>query len=461
VTPFPKDFIWGAATSAYQIEGGHTAGGRGPSIWDAFTAIPGKTHRGQNGRQACDHYHRYIEDVALMKTMGLKAYRFSISWPRLFPAGHGEINRQGVDFYSRLIDALLENGIIPWATLYHWDLPLALEFEREGWLNSEMPRYFAVYAEACFEYFGDRVKHWLTLNEPWVTAILGYAHGIFPPGRVSKTEPYRAGHHLLLAHAAAVQVYRQKYQPFQKGLIGMANNCDWREPATEKMSDQAAAERALEFFLGWFADPVYNGEYPEIMRSHLKYRLPAFTDREAEALKGSVDFFGLNHYATALAAHCDDPGGKTPIHLNGGITEDQDIRLLNASDWDQTAMGWGVVPWGCRRLLHWIDARYDHPPIVITENGCAFDDRKENGQVNDQRRIEFLGSYLAECLRAVSEGVDLRGYFVWSLLDNFEWAQGYSKRFGIHHVDFATQTRTPKASAKWYADVIRLNRLPY
>jgi beta-glucosidase len=396
-----------------------------------------------------------------MKALGLKAYRFSISWPRLFPAGQNEINQEGANFYNHLIDALLESEITPWVTLYHWDLPLALELERDGWLNAEMPRYFADYADCCFECFGDRVKHWLTLNEPWVTAILGYAHGIFAPGRVSRTEPYRAGHHLLLAHSAAVQVYRRKYQPRQKGQIGMANNCDWREPATDKKSDQAAAQRALEFFLGWFADPLYTGDYPEGMRSRLGDRLPAFADREAEALQGSIDFFGLNHYSSALASHCEDPTGKTPIYLNGGITEDQDIRLFNAIDWNQTDMGWGIVPWGCRKLLHWIDRRYDHPPIVITENGCAFDDQKENGQVNDQRRIDFLGSYIAECQRAVGEGVDLCGYFVWSLLDNFEWALGYSKRFGIHHVDFATQMRTPKASAKWYADVIRLNRLPY
>jgi beta-glucosidase len=460
LTLFPKDFIWGAATSAYQIEGGHDGDGRGPSIWDAFAAIPGKTHRGEDGRRACDHYHRYADDVALMKALGLKAYRFSISWPRLQPTGRRKINKAGIAFYDRLIDVLLENEITPWVTLYHWDLPLALQLEQDGWLNPEMPAFFAEYAALCFEYFGDRVKHWLTLNEAWVAAILGYAQGIFAPGRISLEEPYRAGHHLLLAHSAAVQVYRQKYQPTQKGLIGMANNCDWREPATDHDIDKDAAQRALEFFLGWFADPVYTGDYPETMRSRLGDRLPTFTDQEAQDLKGSIDFFGLNHYTTALTEYCDDPTGKTPVYLNGGITEDQDIRLFNAPDWDQTAMEWGIVPWGCRKLLHWIDSRYDHPPIVITENGSAFDDEMENGQVNDQRRIDFLAGYITECQRAIAEGVDLRGYFVWSLLDNFEWALGYTKRFGIHHVNFATQERTPKASAKWYAEVIGLNGLP-
>jgi beta-glucosidase len=457
---FPKEFTWGAATSAYQIEGGHTAGGKGPSIWDAFAAIPGKTHQGESGQTAADHYHHVEEDVGLMRAMKLPAYRFSISWPRLQPDGGGKINKAGIAFYDHLIDTLLENEVTPWVTLYHWDLPLALQLEQDGWLNPEMPAFFAEYADLCFHHFGDRVKHWLTLNEAWVVAILGHAHGVFAPGRVSVEEPYRVGHHLLLAHSAAVQVYRQKYQPVQKGLIGMANNCDWREAATEDEGDIAAAQRSLEFFLGWFADPIHTGDYPETMRSRLGDRLPTFTDREAAEIRGSADFFGLNHYTTALTAHCENPFGKTPVYLNGGITEDQLIRLSNSPDWDETAMGWGVVPRGCRNLLHWIDRRYDHPPIYITENGCAFDDEIENGQLNDQRRIDFLTGYIDACQQAVTEGVDLRGYFVWSLLDNFEWAQGYTKRFGLHHVDFTTLRRTPKASARWYAEVIRNNGLP-
>jgi beta-glucosidase len=460
MTSFPKGFVWGAATSAYQIEGGCQAGGRGPSIWDAFTAIPGKTHQGNSGQPACDHYHHFREDVALMRAMGLKAYRFSISWPRLLPKGRQAINLEGIDFYSRLIDELLDNEIDPWATLYHWDLPLALQLEKDGWLNPDMARYYAEYADLCFEYFGDRVKHWITINEAWVLSILGYAHGIFAPGRVSLDEPYRVGHNLLLAHAAAVEVYREKYQHRQNGYIGIANNCDWREPASASQRDHAAAQRALEFFLGWFADPIYKGRYPESMVSRLGERLPKFTAEQVEGLKNSTDFFGLNHYTTMLASHCDDPSSETSYLSNIGIAEDQDIRLSLDPDWALTAMQWGVAPWGCRKLLHWIDARYDHPPIVLTENGCAFDDELENGMVNDQRRIDFLSGYIKECQRAITEGVDLRGYFLWSFMDNFEWASGYSKRFGIHHVDFATQTRTPKASAKWYAEVIGQNCLP-
>lgn len=457
---FPKNFIWGAATSAYQIEGGYEAGGRGPSIWDAFTAIPGKTHEGEDGRQACDHYHCYPGDVALMKAIGLKAYRFSISWSRIFPYGHSEISLEGVNFYDRLIDELLAGGITPWVTLYHWDLPLALQMEKDGWLNPELPRYFADYADICFERFGDRVKHWITINESWVVAMLGYGQGVFAPGRTSRVEPYLVGHHLLNAHAAAVDVYRGDYQSRQNGQIGISNNCDWREPASDSEKDKAAAERALEFFLGWFADPIYKGSYPESMVARLGDRLPKFTDREAGRLKGSSDFFGLNHYTTMYAAHSQGASEEGSVYGNGGIAEDQDVALSVDPEWETTAMQWSIVPWGCRKLLHWIDARYEHPPIVLTENGCAFDDELKDGAVNDQRRIDFLTGYIGECENAISEGVDLRGYFLWSFMDNFEWALGYSKRFGIHHVDFATQTRTPKASGKWYAEVIRLNGLP-
>lgn len=460
MSTFPKGFVWGSATSAYQIEGGCDAGGRGPSIWDAFAAIPGKTHLGQDGSQACDHYHRFETDVALMREMGIGAYRFSIAWTRILPNGRKEINPEGINFYNRLIDTLLENGIAPWVTLYHWDLPLALQLEKDGWLNPEMPRYFADYADICFKHFGDRVKNWITINEAWVVAMLGHGQGVFAPGRTSNIEPYRVGHHLLNAHAAAVDVYRRKYQDTQTGRIGISNNCDWREPASDSQRDKAAAERALEFFLGWFADPIYKGRYPESMVARLGDRLPKFTEFEAERIKGSSDFFGLNHYTTMLAAHSDGTLEETSVYGNGGIAEDQDVTLSVDPDWEVTAMQWSIVPWGCRKLLNWIDARYDHPPIVLTENGCAFDDELVNGMVADQRRIDFLTAYIDACGQAIAQGVDLEGYFVWSLLDNFEWALGYSKRFGIHYVDFATQTRTPKASAKWYAEVIRQNRLP-
>ena len=301
MSKFPEDFTWGTATSAYQIEGAAKADGKGPSIWDAFTHIPGKTANNENGDVACDHYHRFREDIALMKDMGVDAYRFSISWSRIMPTGRGEVNEEGIQFYSHLIDALLEEGITPWVTLYHWDLPLALQLEMDGWLNPEIQHVFADYAAVCFERFGDRVKHWITLNEPWVVSILGHGQGVFAPGRVSNSEPYLAAHHLILSHARASERYRRDFA-HQKGKVGWSNNCDWREPLTDKPEDVAAAQRALEFFVAWFTDPVYKGDYPEVMREKLGDRLPQFTEGEKALIKGSSDFFGLNHYTTMYAA---------------------------------------------------------------------------------------------------------------------------------------------------------------
>ncbi len=452
---FPKNFTWGSATSAYQIEGGSQKDGKGPSIWDAFSTIPGKTLQGQTGNDACNHYELFKDDIALMKKMGIDAYRFSISWPRILPLGTGAVNEKGILFYNNLIDALLENNITPWITLYHWDLPLSLQMENDGWLNPEIADSFAAYAQVCFSRFGDRVKHWITLNEAWVISILGYGQGVFAPGRTSTHEPYIVGHHLLRAHAKAIDLYRSKYQSIQKGIIGISNNCDWREPKTDSIKDVQSAQRALEFFLAWFADPVYKGDYPDAMKERLGKRLPQFTVDESQLLKGSSDFFGLNHYTTMLAA--DGLSNESSVYGNGGISEDQDVDLSIDVDWQQTDMGWSIVPWGCFKLLQWIDQRYDRPDIYITENGCAFPDKQIKGEVNDQNRIDFLNGYLSQCHRAIDSGIKLKGYFVWSLLDNFEWALGYSKRFGLHYVDFDTQERIPKASAKWYAQVISNN----
>ena len=458
MTQFPDGFVWGSATSAYQIEGAWREGGKGPSVWDAFSHTPGKILGGDTGDVACDHYHRVREDVALMAEAGLKAYRFSISWARIQPTGYGDPNPEGLRFYSDLIDALLEHGIEPWVTLHHWDLPLALQTEHDGWLNPRMADFFGAYARVCFEHFGDRVRHWITLNEPWVTAILGYGQGVFAPGRVSTSEPYRAAHEMLRAHGAAAGVYRREFQARQGGLIGMANNCDWREPATDSAEDRAAAQRALEFFLGWFADPLYHGDYPTVMRERLGDRLPTFSDEDRARIQGSADFFGLNHYSTMLAAH-DEGGAAGSPYANGGLVADQDVRLTADPSWAVTAMDWPVVPWGFEKLLGWIDARYDHPTVVVTENGCACDDDGEGGAVDDDARVGYLEGYLAACHRAIEGGADVGGYFVWSFLDNFEWASGYSKRFGLHHVDFATGARTPKTSAAWYRDVIARNGL--
>jgi beta-galactosidase len=456
---FPENFVWGTATAAYQIEGGHDADGKGPSIWDAFCTIPGRIAHGESGNIACDHYHRFREDVVLMKELGLRHYRMSISWPRLLPTGRaadGGVNEAGIRFYSDLIDALLESGITPWVTLYHWDLPLALQTESDGWLNPNIATDFADYARLCFSRFGDRVKNWITLNEPWVVAILGHGQGVFAPGRRSHSEPYTAAHHLLRAHAKAVEVYRTEF-PHQRGQIGITNNCDWREPKTDRPGDIAAAERALDFYIGWFADPIFGrGDYPATMRERVADRLPRFTEAEQTSLQGSSDFFGLNTYTTMFAAEAKESDGPQDVHGNGGISEDQDVTLSVDPDWPKTDYNWAVVPWGCRKLLEYLDRRYSHPPIIITENGCAYNDGPSaDGAIHDQRRIDFYSGYLEACRQAIGSGVDLRGYFAWSFMDNMEWAKGYALQFGLIHVDRETLKRTPKDSAHWYADYVK------
>ena len=456
---FPTDFIWGSATSSYQIEGAAQEDGKGPSIWDAFSHIPGRVQNNEHGDVACDHYHRMEQDVQMMKALGLQAYRFSISWPRILPDGTTkQINQAGLEFYNRLIDELLANGIEPWVTLYHWDLPLALDMEKDGWLNKDIATYFANYARVCYKHFGDRVKNWITINEPWVIAMLGYGQGIFAPGRVSNSEPYLAGHHIILAHAKAVAVYRDEFA-HQGGKIGITNNCDWREPLTDSALDRTAAQRALEFFLAWFTDPIYLGHYPAVMVERLGDRLPQFTDEEIALVQGSSDFFGLNHYTTMLASDAQGALLKGEVFGNGGLSEDQDVNLHVDTSWEKTSMGWAIVPWGCQKLLAWIDHRYDGPDIIMTENGGAFPDEMKDGAVDDQDRLAYVRGYLGACHEAVQNGVKLKAYMLWSLMDNFEWASGYAKRFGIHYVNFETLERTPKASALWYREVIERNGL--
>jgi beta-glucosidase len=450
---FDKNFVWGTATSAYQIEGGYLEQGKGPSIWDAFVSIPGKIEGSDTGNIACDHFNKYKEDIKLLKELGVNAYRFSISWSRILPSGKGEINEEGIQFYNRIIDELIENGITPWVTLYHWDLPLALQLEDDGWLSESLVEHFVNYAEVCFKHFGDRVKNWITFNEPWVVAILGHGHGVFAPGRTSVDEPYKVAHNILLAHAHTVQKYRNEYK-HQSGTIGITNNCDWREPLTQSEKDVEAAERALLFFLGWFADPVYKGDYPQVMKERLGNRLPSFTAEQKALLKGSSDFFGLNHYTTMYASHSDGSNQDMDVHGNGGLAEDQDVQLTIDKEWELTEMKWAVVPWGCRKLLKWIDERYDHPDIYITENGCAYPDEIVNGVVEDQKRITYFDGYLKACAKAIDEGIKLKGYFAWSFMDNFEWSSGYSKRFGIYYIDFETLERIPKASANWFKDFL-------
>ena len=454
---FPENFTWGTATSSYQIEGGWLEGGKGLSIWDAFVHTPGKIVDGRTGDVTCNHFHKYKEDIGLMAKMGLKAYRLSLAWSRIQPTGTGKANPQGIQFYSDLIDTLLEHGIEPWITLYHWDLPLALQLEYDGWLNPKMADFFTEYASICFEHFGDRVKNWITFNEAWVVSVLGYGQGVFAPGRKSIAEPYQVGHQILRAHGHAVDRFRNKFLPTQNGRIGITNNCDWREPLTDSKKNRDAAERALLFFLGWFADPIYRGEYPQVMIERVKDRLPRFTADDIELIKGSSDFFGLNHYTGALAAHAKDSIVQSDVYQNGGISEDQDVNLSSDPSWKQTQMNWNILPWACRKMLQWIDKRYDHPEIIITENGAAYTDKLVDGAVHDPLRIEFIKSYITECHNAINNGVNLTGYFLWSFMDNFEWALGYTRQFGLHYIDMKTGKRIAKTSAKWYSDVVQNN----
>ncbi|KDO33157.1 beta-galactosidase [Saprolegnia parasitica CBS 223.65] len=465
---FPEGFVWGAATAAYQIEGAAHEGGRGLSIWDAFSKTPGKTLNGDTGDKAVDHYHLYKEDVQLMANMGLQHYRLSISWPRILPTGRMDhINEEGIAFYNNLIDELLAHGITPIVTLYHWDLPLALQTELDGWLGGQVVvDAFAAYARLCFERFGDRVKQWLTLNEPWCSALLGHGTGDMAPGRKHKckTETYTAAHHLLLAHAHAVHVYRTAFQASQSGTIGLTLNCEWREP---KPSDDAAAlarnteaaERSVLFELGWFADPIFFGDYPEIMKTRLGDRLPRFTPAQIDLVRGSVDFFGINSYASKYA----EPGAgyDTLPGYDGCIWDDQAVDVTSDPSWSQTDIGWNIVPYGFHNLLHWIQKRYAPPGgIYIFENGCAVADVDKASAANDTARIAFYEAYLTQVHRAITEtGVDVRGYFAWSFIDNYEWACGYTKRFGLHWVDYETMERMPKASARWFSHVIRANGL--
>lgn len=442
---FPPSFLWGAATAAYQVEGGALADGKAPSIWDVFCAIPGKTLRGDTGEVACDHYHRWREDIDLMRRLNLRAYRLSLSWPRVLPQGRGPVNECGWDFYDRLIDGLCAAGITPMVTLYHWDLPALLQFEMGGWAHPDIAHVFADYAEQAFRRLGDRVPLWLTLNEPWVVVDGGYLHGVFPPGVKDRREAYLAGHNLLRAHAQAVARFRA-HGP-RGGQISFALNSAYYFPATDSTDDKAAAERAVLNFAGWFADPPWFGDYPDIMRERLGDLLPRFSDEDARLLRRSVDFIALNYYTSDFVRHA-------PGH---GL---MDYEIVTPADIPRTEMNWPILPDGLHGLLCWLSDRYGRLPVYITENGAAMPDAPDaNGFVDDPDRIAYLRDHFSAAARAMRDGVDLRGYFVWSLMDNLEWTAGYTKRFGLIHCDRRTLRRTIKASGHWYARVIASGEL--
>jgi beta-glucosidase len=449
---FPEGFVWGAATAAYQIEGAAGADGRGPSIWDTFSRVPGAVADGHTGDVACDHYHRWREDVALVAGLGLGAYRFSVAWPRVRPAGGGPVNARGLDFYDRLVDELCARGITPMPTLYHWDLPQPLE-DAGGWTARATAEAFAEYAAVVCERLGDRVRDWVTLNEPWCSAYLGYGSGLHAPGRRDPAAAFAAVHHLLLAHGLGTQALRAA----GAARVGLVLNPAAVRPADPDSAADAEAVRLVDglhnrIFLG----PVLGGGYPPDVLEHVsRFGEPTWLgEGDEKTVAAPVDLLGVNYYSpTWVAARPGAAGGGGTYPGTGGIE-------FLAPGGPTTAMGWPIDPTGLTEVLTRI--AHDHPgtPLWVTENGAAFDDRVDGDRVADPERIGYLDGHLRAVLAALDAGVDVRGYLVWSLLDNFEWAYGYHKRFGIVHVDYDTQRRRLKDSAHWYRSVVERSALP-
>lgn len=436
---FPDGFLWGAATSAYQIEGSPLADGAGPSIWHRFAHTPGNTTNDETGDVACDHYRRYEDDVALMAELGLGAYRFSIAWARILPDGDGAVNDAGLDFYDRLVDALLARGIEPFATLYHWDLPAALD-DRGGWLNRDIAGWFAEYAAAVTARLGDRVRRWATLNEPWVVMDGGYVRGGLAPGHRNLFEGAIAAHHLLLAHARGVQAIRAETD----GEVGIVVNLEPKVAASDHEEDARATVRADAYMNRIFLDPVFQGSYPAEFEEVFGEAWPDVSENDLALIQEPIDFLGVNYYTRAVVR--DAPGA----YPDGAERVRQERHT-------HTEMDWEVYAPALTDVLTWVTERYGPVPLYVTENGAAFYDppQTDGGRLDDPLRVAYFRDHLRAVHHAVERGADVRGYFAWSLLDNYEWSHGYSKRFGIVHVDFETQARTPKASACFYADVIR------
>ncbi len=449
---FPADFLWGTATSAYQIEGAAREDGRGLSIWDQFAASPGATYQGDTGDIAADHYHRMPDDVALMRELGVSAYRFSIAWPRILPEGTGKVNTQGLDFYDRLVDTLLAQGIAPAITLYHWDLPLALH-ERGGWLNRDTAYLFADYAEIIARRLGDRVNWWLTHNEPWCAAFLGYGIGIHAPGIRDMNAACVAGHYLLLSHGLALPRLREHTRPGAQ--LGITLNLGAIYPYDHSLASLQAAGRADIFVNRWFLDPIFRGSYPQNLFTNLAVPPPPIQEGDLELIAAPVDFLGVNYYSRRMVR----------ARLAGNVAHDadangwEDLNELPGAVYTEMGPGWEVYPAGLTDLLVRLHRDYAPRAIIVTENGAAFDDRWDgNGRVDDPQRLYYVREHIHALGRALNQGVPLRGYFLWSLLDNFEWAEGYSKRFGIVYVDYPSQRRIVKASGRWYAEFIAAQR---
>lgn len=435
---FPADFLWGAATSAYQIEGSPLADGAGPSIWHRFAHTPGRIQNGDTGDVACDHYRRYRDDVSLMSELGLQAYRFSVSWARVLPEGRGAVNPAGLDFYERLVDSLLERGIEPMLTLYHWDLPAALD-DRGGWLNPDVADWFADYARTVFRRLDGRVKLWATLNEPWVVTDGGYLHGALAPGHRNRFEAPIASHNLLRAHGAAVRVYREEGEH----QIGLVANLEPKYPASDSAEDLAATARADAYMNRQYLDPVFLGAYPNEMADVFGAAWPRWPEEDFALIREPIDFLGVNYY-TRNVTRCDT--GAWPLRA-------APVPQRRAT---HSETGWEVYPRGLTDVLVWVKDRYGNPRVYVTENGAAFYDPPvvAGDELSDPLRVDYLRAHLRAVREAITEACNVRGYFAWSLLDNLEWSLGFSKRFGLVHVDFETQRRTAKASAHFYSRVI-------
>ena len=450
---FPPDFVWGAATAAYQIEGAATEDGRTPSIWDTYSHTPGRVAQGHTGDVACDHYHRFREDVRLMADLGLTSYRFSLAWPRIQPGGRGPVNPAGVDFYKRLVDELLAHDIVPWVTLYHWDLPQELE-DAGGWPLRDTAERFAEYAALAHAALGDRIRHWTTLNEPWCSAFVGYGSGSHAPGRTDALAAVQAGHHLMLGHGLATQALRAAGGETE---VGVTLNLYPVSPLTDSPADADAARRIDGLANRFFLDPILRGEYPADLVEDLRpvTDMAHVRDGDLATIAAPLDLLGINYYSRYVVA-APDPQvpaqgyWRPPSTWPGSET----VRFVGSGR-PVTEMGWEIDAAGLTEILTRVHREYPELPLYVTENGAAFPDTLDGDRIDDHQRVAYFDGHLRAAHAAISAGVPLRGYFAWSLLDNFEWAWGYTRRFGMIYVDYDSQRRIPKASAQWYAEVIR------
>ncbi|MEB3102776.1 GH1 family beta-glucosidase [Ferviditalea candida] len=436
---FPKNFVWGTATAAYQIEGAYDEDGRGMSIWDTFAHTPGKTYNGHTGDVACDSYHRLDEDIALLKELGVRAYRFSIAWPRILPEGRGDVNEKGLEYYHKLVNRLLVNDIEPYCTLYHWDLPQKLQ-ELGGWNSRETVDAFVEYAEAVFGSLGNKIGKWFTINEPWCVSFLSHYLGEHAPGLRDFQLALNVSHHVLLAHGRVVKRFRERGLA---GEIGIVPNVEWFEPYSAKEQDVEACARRNGHFNQWFLDPVLKGRYPGYMLQwyeKLGYTVP-IQQGDMDEISQPIDFLGINYYSGGVGKHAEQANLLKFEPVDTGFSK--------------TDIYWNIFPEGFYRVLSWIDREYGKIPIYITENGACFYGEFDGERNRDAQRIDYLKKHMIQLHRSIESGVNIRGYFVWSLMDNFEWAYGYSKPFGLVHVDFDTLNRTKKDSYYWYKKFIR------